>query len=143
MKKAINIALIVLFLSACVHTPAEYEPDISSDLNPLFTIKTTIERQSPAYQPVINVEVTEDYLKVNQLESGYGPYDRSHYEVARTIYWEDIGDVKAFHDKVWWAALFDKSGEITLYVYPLEEKPTKRFIDAVSIMIKRTKAFSD
>ena len=46
--------------------------------------------------------------------------------------------VKLFKDKVWWAAIYDKSGEISLYVYPIEEKPTKRFVDAVSIMMHRS-----
>ena len=135
----IGLASIMLAFVGCGHTPLEYNPDLISDPDPLATIEEVILRQPPSYQPVNSVEATEEYLQVRQLESGYGPYDRSHSEVTRTMYWVDIQAVKLFKDKVWWAAIYDKSGEISLYVYPIEEKLTKRFVDAVSIMMKKAK----
>lgn len=137
MQRINVIVLLTLFLLSCSHQPVKYDPDLLSDSDPLSTIKEVIERQPPSYQPVNSVEANEKYLKVNQLESGYGPYNRSAYEVTRTIYWADIQAVNLYKDKVWWSAILDKSGEISLYVYPIEEKPTKRFVDAVSIMMKK------
>ena len=135
----VGLASIMLAFYGCGHTPVEYNPDFISDPDPLATIEEVIRRQPPSYQPVNSVEANEKYLQVRQLESGYGPWDRSYYEITRTIYWTDIRSVKLFKDKVWWAAIYRKSGEISLYVYPIEEKLTKRFVDAVSIMMKRAK----
>ncbi|MFH1759863.1 MAG: hypothetical protein ABIA63_02055 [bacterium] len=145
-KPLIIFASLTLISCSAFRNSIPYKPIKANISDPISLIKQTIERQSPAYNPIQWAEVTDQYIKVSQLEAGYGPNDRAYYEVVRTVYYELIGDVKIFNnftgDMVWywWAELYDKSGAFMLYVYPLEENQTKRFVDALYIMMEKTSA---
>lgn len=132
-----NILIIFSFLSlfACGylrHIP--YQPNKTNISDPISIIKTTIEKQSPAYVNVQKVEATDQYFKVDTLEEALL---RGSYPVSTIIYFENIGEVKILKSNYWWVELYDKTGAFLLFVYPLEENQTKRFVDAVYIMMER------
>ena len=76
-----NILIIFPFLSlfACgSFRYVPYQPSKANISDPISIIKTTIEKQSPAYVNVQKVEATDQYFKVDILE-GKGNLSGLHY----------------------------------------------------------------
>lgn len=142
MKRLLIVTLCFALFSGCGVKQINYKPDITNVVNPIPTLKETLEQQPPAYAYVpFKVEVTDQFMALYLVESGIVPLSSSSI-VPTILYYKNLGDPrlsKSIRDQIWQVQIYDKFGNDLYWVYTDNENEAKSFLNALVYMIEKNR----
>lgn len=134
MRAGIIFLICFSFLScANQYQLVEYKPNMYKVVDPLGTIKRTIEQQPKAYAYLPSIVEVDDY-SIKLFLNRRSP---------TTIYYKNIGELKlaqSLRYKVWHIEINDRAGYYLYWVYTYDRAEAERFIDSVQFMISHVSA---
>jgi len=158
MKRFYSLVCIYCtFLLACISTVSQipYTADPSNVINPIETIKSTIEQQPIAYAYNIpeDIEIDNKCIKLYIVESS--PFDgpisgrkgsRDESDIIPTwVCYKKIGKInlakisKSNGSDVWRVAIDNLRGNYMYTVFTDHKEEAERFIDALTLMMSKIK----
>ena len=130
----VGALFLILLLGGCSkYKLVEYNPANTTHQNSAAVIKEVIESQPQAlaYLPSI-IEVSDTYIKLFEGEI-------KSPTLMASIFFKNVKELKLFRSRdssVWYVEIYDKQGYYMYRIYSYFEKDAKRFVDAMTFLLK-------
>ena len=139
-------------LLACVSTVSQipYTADPSNIVNPIETIKSTIEQQpiDYAYNTPKNLEIDNKCIKLYNVQSRFKGKSRGRGDsdiIPKWVCYKDIGKInlakitKQRGSEFWRVEIDNMRGGYIYEVFTENKEKAERFIDALALMVTKIK----